>query len=109
MQLHLQVELAEEKSQPPHSMKSLWWAQQMYLTKEKNRYSEHYKIVFCAGAKILTNFSPNPTRKARLKILFSPTRDRVDDTVGREGASTWLWNSGCIHVTLELVEPAKYV
>jgi len=35
----LQTELAEEKSQPLHSQKSPRWAQQIYATKEKDRFS----------------------------------------------------------------------
>jgi len=35
----LQTELAEEKSQSLHSQKLPRWAQQIYATKEKSRYS----------------------------------------------------------------------
>ena len=37
--LCLQTELAEEKSQSLHSQKLLQWAQQIYVKKEKSRYS----------------------------------------------------------------------
>ena len=49
-----------------HSQKSPRWAQQMYVTKEKDRNSECCKKVLYAGPKsarnILTNLSPNPAR-----------------------------------------------
>jgi len=65
-QLCLQTELAEEKPQSLHSQKIPRWAQQMYITKEKNRYSEIYKKVLFPGPKsarnVLINLSPNPAR-----------------------------------------------
>ena len=61
-QLCLQTELAEEKSQSLHSQKLLRWAQQIYVTKEKNRYSECYKIVLYAGSKYFDKpEKPGPT------------------------------------------------
>jgi len=39
MQLCLQTELAQEKSQSLHSQKLPRWAQQIYVKKEKSRYS----------------------------------------------------------------------
>jgi len=45
----------------------------MYVTKEKNRYSECYKKVLYAGLKsarnILTNLSPSPARLASLRFV----------------------------------------
>ena len=50
-QLCLQIELAEEKSQPLHSQKPPRLAQQMYVTKEKNRYSRSgVSKLFCQRA-----------------------------------------------------------
>jgi len=46
MQLCFQTEFAEEKSQALHSQKSPCWAQQIYITKEKHRYSEYHKKNF---------------------------------------------------------------
>jgi len=62
----LQTELVEEKSQSLHSQKSPWWAQRIYVTNEKRRYSECYKNVLYAGPKYLGKFKsePGPTRKA---------------------------------------------
>jgi len=58
----LQIELAEEKPQSLHSQQSPQWAEQMYVTKEKNCYPECHKK-FCMQARnILTNLSLNPAR-----------------------------------------------
>jgi len=59
----LQTELAEEKSL--HSQKLPRWAQQIYVTKEKSRYSECYKKVLYVGPKYLDKLKhePSPTRK----------------------------------------------
>ena len=60
------VELAEEKSQSLHSQKPPRWAQKMYVTKWKKRYSECNKKVLYAGPKlarnVLINLSLNLTR-----------------------------------------------
>ena len=54
-ELCLQIELAEEKSQSVHSGKSPLLAQQMYVTKEKSRYSECHKNVLHIGPKSARN------------------------------------------------------
>jgi len=56
----LQTELAEEKSQSLHSQKLPLWAQQIYVTKEKNRYSECYKKVLYVGPKYFDKSKPEP-------------------------------------------------
>ena len=62
MQLCLQMELAEEKSQSLHSQKPPQWAEQVHFKKEKNRYFQWYKKLVYAGPKsarnIFTNFKP---------------------------------------------------
>ena len=73
-QLCLQIELAEEKSQSLHSQKSPRWTQQMYVTKEKNRYSGCYKKVFTQSRNwpetlLKPEPDPKPDRKARLRTL----------------------------------------
>jgi len=63
----LQIELAEEKSQSLHSLKSPQWAEQNFK-KEKNCYFEWYnKTCVCRGRpeigpKHLSNLSLNPAR-----------------------------------------------
>jgi len=59
-QLCLQTELAEEKSQSLHSQKSPQRAQQIYVTKEKSRYSECYTKVLYAGPKYFDKLKPEP-------------------------------------------------
>jgi len=69
-QLCLQTKLSAEKSQSLYSQKLPWWAQQIYVTKEKSQTSrcplKCYKNVLYAGPKlvrnILTNSSPSPVR-----------------------------------------------
>jgi len=47
----------------------------MYVTKEKNRYSECFKKVLYAGPKsprnILTNLSPNPSRSKKPRPTYN--------------------------------------
>ena len=64
MQLCLQIELSEQKSQSLYLYKSLRWEQQIYVTNEKNRYSEYYyKNFVCRpeiGPKHFVKLKPNP-------------------------------------------------
>jgi len=57
MQLCLQIEFTEEKSPSLHSQK---WPQQIYIRKEKNRYSWRYKKVLYAGPKHFYKLKPEP-------------------------------------------------
>jgi len=64
----LQTELVEEKSL--HSQRLPQWAQQIYVRKEKSRYSQCYEKVLYAGTtlarNILTNL--NPAQQARADL-----------------------------------------
>ena len=60
MQLCLQREFPEEKSQSLHSQKPSWWAQQI-RHKRKNLYFEYCKNVLYAGPKLFDKLRPGPT------------------------------------------------
>jgi len=62
----LQTELAEEKSQSLHSQKSPRWAEQMYLTKEKNCYSEPKN-----GPKIFDKLKPEPSQTLNSRRTYN--------------------------------------
>jgi len=60
MQLCLQREFPEEKSQSLHSQKPSWWAQQI-RHERKNLYFEYCKNVLYAGPKLFDKLRPGPT------------------------------------------------
>jgi len=72
-QLCVQKELAEEKSQSLHSQKLQRWAQQIYVTKEKRRYSKSFvwrlEISPKYYDKIKSRDRPDPKSPARLITL----------------------------------------